>query len=105
MPKAAELEDAVLAGFQELLRERHVRSGLVPIHEVRQQIAEHFGPAAACHDALDKVILNLWKTHRIGLEGLSDLSKATEQQLNDSIQGINSMFFYLEAPREQPVVS
>lgn len=104
-PSAAELEEAVLAGFQELLRERHPRSGLVPIHEVRQYIAERFGPGAARHDALDEVIMNLWRTHRIGLEGISDLSKATEQQLNDSIQGINSTLFYLEVPREQPVVS
>jgi hypothetical protein len=105
LPSTAELEEAVLAAFQELLRERHPRSGLVPIHEVRQSVAERFGTGAARHDVLDEVVMHLWRSQRIGLEGISDLSKATEQQLNDSIQGINSTFFYLEVPREQPIVS
>jgi hypothetical protein len=104
-PSAAELEKAVLAVFQELLRERHGRTGLVPIHEVRQSIAERFGPRAARHDVLDEAIKNLWRTQRIGLEGISDLSTATQKQLDDSIEGVHTTLFYLEVPRDQPVVS
>ncbi len=104
-PARADLEAAVLAEFQELRRERHARSGLVPIHEVRGRIAEHFGPAAAGHDVLDEVILGLWRQRRLGLEAISDLSDATEQQMNDGIQGVHGTLFYLEAPREQPVAS
>jgi DNA-binding PadR family transcriptional regulator len=105
VPNQSELAEAVLAEFQELRRERHSRSGLVPIHEVRERIAGRFGPAAARHDFLDQVILDLRRQHRLSLEGISDLGDATEQQLNDSIPGISGTLFYLEAPREQRVAS
>lgn len=104
-PSPTELAEAVQDEFRVLLRERHGRSGLVPIHEVRQRIAARFGETAARHDVLDEVILALWREHRLGLEGISDLSSATEQQLNDSIQGVNTTLFYLEVLREQPVNS
>ena len=105
IPSQTELAEAVLAEFQELRRERHGHSGLVPIHEVRQRIADRFGPAAGRHDVLDEVIRGLWRQQRLALEAISDLGDATEQQLNDSIPGISGTLFYLEAPREQPVAS
>jgi DNA-binding PadR family transcriptional regulator len=103
VPSEAELAEAVLAEFQELRRERHGRSGLVPIHEVRQRIANRFGPAAARHDLLDDVILNLGRQNFLGLLAISDLGAADERQLNDSIRGVNGTLFCLEIPREQPV--
>jgi hypothetical protein len=103
VPSQAALAEAVLAEFRELRRERHARSGLVPIHEVRQRIADRFGPAASRHDVLDEVILDLWRRQQLGLEAISDLGDATAQQLDDSIQGVHGTLFYLEAPREQPV--
>jgi hypothetical protein len=105
MPSQTELTESILAEFQELRRERHGRSGLVPIHEVRQRIADRFGPTAARHDVLDEVILGLWRQRRIGVEAISDLGNATKEQLNDGIPGVNGILFYLEAPREQPVAS
>lgn len=103
VPERAALESAILAEFEDLRRERHRGSGLVPIHEVRQRIVERFGPSAGRHDVLDDVILGLWREHRLGLEGISDLGKATSDQLNDGIPGVSGTLFYLEAPREQPV--
>jgi predicted transcriptional regulator len=103
VPTQAELADGVLAVFQELRRERYARSGLVPIHEVRARVAERFGSAAARHDLLDDVIQELWRQRRIGLEAISDLAGATQEQLNDSIPGVGNTTFYLEAPREQPL--
>jgi hypothetical protein len=103
LPSQAELGEAVLAEFEELRRERHARSGLVPIYEVRQRIARRFGARAARHDILDEVILGLWRQHRLSLEGISDQGKADSQQLNDGIPGHSGTLFYLEAPREQPV--
>jgi hypothetical protein len=105
LPTPMQLADAILAEFEELRREHHGRSGLVPIHEVRQRIADRFGPAAARHDVLDEAILGLWREKRIHLEGISDLGSATEQQLNDSIQGVGNTLFYLEVPRDQPVIA
>jgi DNA-binding PadR family transcriptional regulator len=103
VPSQSELAEAVMAEFQDLRRERHGSSGLVPIHEVRQRIVERFGPTAGRHDLLDEVILGLWRSQRLGLEGISDLGKATNQQLNDGIPGVSGTLFYLETPREQPV--
>lgn len=97
------LDEAVLSTFEELRRERHGHSGLVPIHEIRRVIADRLGVDAARHDVLDEAILKLWREKKIGLEGISDLSRATEQQLNDSIPGEGNTIFYLEAPREQSV--
>jgi DNA-binding PadR family transcriptional regulator len=102
-PDKATLENQVLIEFEELRRERHGRSGLVPIHEVRQRIVERFGPPAGRHDVLDEVILGLWRQQRLGLEGISDLSQATPAQLSDAIPGVSGPLFYLETIREQPV--
>ncbi|HTU92500.1 MAG TPA: hypothetical protein VMF69_20635 [Gemmataceae bacterium] len=102
-PEKATLENAVLVEFEELRREHYGRSGLVPIHEVRQRINQRFGPASGRHEVLDEVILGLWRQKRLGVEGISDLSLATPAQLNDSIPGVSGPLFYLEAPREQPV--
>jgi DNA-binding PadR family transcriptional regulator len=101
-PDKATLENQVLIEFEELRRERHGRSGLVPIHEVRQRIVERFGPPAGRHDVLDEVILGLWRQQRLGLEGISDLSQATPAQLSDAIPGVSGPLFYLETIREQP---
>jgi hypothetical protein len=103
VPNHANLAEAVLAEFHELRRERHGRSGLVPIHEVRGRIVERFGPAAGRHDVLDEVILGLWRENRLGLESISDLGNATKEQLNDAIPGLSGTLFYLEVPREQTV--
>lgn len=105
VPSQAQMVEAVVAEFEELRRESHGRSGLVPVHELRQRIANRFGSDSARHDTLDEVILGLWRQNRIGLLAISDLGDATEQQLNDSIQGINGTLFYLEIAREQPVIA
>jgi hypothetical protein len=105
IPDAAQLAEAVMAEFEDLCRERHGRSGLVPIHEVRQRITERFGAAAGRHDVLDEVILALWRDKRVGLEGISDLGSATEQQLNDSIPGVGNTIFYLEVPSGQSILA
>jgi len=105
VPSSSELAEAVLAEFQELHREHHGRSGLVPIHEVRRRITDRFGPPAGRHDVLDQVILGLWRENRLGIEAISDLGHATKEQLNDGIPGHNGTLFYLEVPREQPVAS
>jgi hypothetical protein len=105
IPTPLELAEVVLAEFQELRRERHGRSGLVPVHEVRQRVVERFGPGAGRHDILDDVILDLRRRQRLGLLVISNPGDATEQQLNDSIPGVNGTLFYLEVAREQQPVT
>jgi hypothetical protein len=66
------------------------RDGLVPIHEVRRQVP------AADRAAFDDAVRQLWREGKVRLVPLSDLSKATRQQLADGIPGVNETFFYLE---------
>jgi predicted transcriptional regulator len=103
IPSTQQLAEAVLEEVQELRRERYSHSGLVPIHEIRQRMATRFGTAAGRHDILDEAILELWRQRRVGLEAISDLSVASQEQLDASIQGSTGVLFYLEVPREQLV--
>src|SRR5262249_37074808 len=91
-PSAQELAEAVLAEFQELHQEKYGRSGLVPIYEVRRKIADRFGPNAARHDVLDEVISHLWRQGLVRMTAISDLRDASEDQLDDSIQGDSQIF-------------
>lgn len=103
-PAPAELAAAILAEFEDLRREKHGRSGLVPIHEVRARIRDRFGDAAGRHDVLDERIKELWRQRRLGLVAISNPQSATEQQLNDSVPGKGyETLFYLEAAHEQPI--
>jgi DNA-binding PadR family transcriptional regulator len=95
-PRPADLSEAAWAEFEELRREQYGHTGLVPIHQVRQRIAEKYGPETARHDVLDEPILQLGRDGRVRLIALSDLQKATADQLNASIPGVNETLFYLE---------
>jgi hypothetical protein len=95
--------DAILAEFEELRREKYSHTGLVPIFEVRQRIAERFGPAAARHDVLDPQFQRLRQDERLRLVPISFLGDATPEQLNASIPGVNETLFYLEPADEQYV--
>lgn len=95
---AADSAESVLAVFRELLRERYSHTGLVPIHEVRQLIATRHGESAARHDALDPQIRQLRRSGRVRLVSIADQSRATSEQLGQSIPGENEIFFYLGEP-------
>jgi predicted transcriptional regulator len=98
-----ELAEAVLRVFEELRRERHGFSGMVPIHEVRKRIAELFGATASRHDAFDDAVFALRQRGRLRLVAISDVTMATSEQLNASIPGNSETLFYLEAALEHPV--
>ncbi len=94
----ADLAEVVLSEFRELLREKHWHTGMVPIHEVRRRVATRNGEQAARHDVLDDRVRQLRRQERVRLISLSDLSRATPEQLADSIPGDNETFFYLGEP-------
>lgn len=68
---------------------------LVPVHEVRRRIAEQLGPEAASHHVLDQIIRNLRSDRKIRLIAISDNRGMTEQQLADSIPGLNETLAYV----------
>lgn len=99
-PKAEEIERAILAAFEEMLRERHHVTGLVPIHEVRDAVRHRFGEVAARHDVFDPVLLRLRLTGGLRLVPISNPRDATPEQLRASVPGMGETIFYLEAARE-----
>ncbi len=79
-----------------LLTEKYSFSKLVPIHEIRQEIRASLGDSAATHASLDEALQELRREGKIRLVAISDLSEATKQQLNDSIDGYGETLFYAE---------
>ena len=70
---------------------------MVPIFEVRRRVGELLGPQAARHDVFDPRIRDLRRSGRLRTIAISDLRDATDEQLAESIKGINQTLFYLEA--------
>jgi predicted transcriptional regulator len=100
----ADLAAAVLAEFEELRREKHHHSGMVPIHEVRQRIREKYGEESARHGVLDEVIKGLHRDGQLRLAALTDQGRATEEELQGSLPGVGETLFYLETVREHAVL-
>ncbi len=96
----AELEHAILSAFQELLREQHTVTGMVPIHEVRAEVKKRLGERAARHDTFDSAIIQLRHASQFRLVPITDQSKASVEQLQAAIPGIGETLFYLEAAHE-----
>lgn len=88
--------DSVLTTFGEMLRSKHARTGLVPIHELRKTLAAQHGAERAGHESLDAVLMRLDHEDKIRLVAIGDRSRATPEQLADSIPGENETFFYVE---------
>ena len=103
-PTAAELEKSLFEAFEELRREKYQRSGMVPIYEIRRQVAARLGPTAARHDVFDEAAKQLWRSGRVRMVSIAEPDKATTDQLRDSIEGIGETLFYLEAAHEHAVL-
>ncbi|QOV92020.1 hypothetical protein [Humisphaera borealis] len=82
--------------FRELARERFSRDGMVPIFEVRREMAGRYGPAAARHDTLDGPLLELWRNGKIRLVSISDTRGASASELEESITDAYETLFYME---------
>lgn len=93
---AEQLVTPVLDIFYELLRERFTVLDMVPIHEIRRAVAERFGPRAASHAVFDEVLFVLRRAKKLWLVSISDRSRATPEELQDSVPGVGEMFFYAE---------
>lgn len=92
--------EQVFAEFERLKQERYAQHGMVPIHVLRQIIADRFGPAAATHDVLDPLVKGLRRERRIRLVALGMGGSVTEQQIEDSICGENEIYFTIESAHE-----
>jgi predicted transcriptional regulator len=93
-----ELESTVMDTFQELLRGPFATLRMVPIHEVRREIAKRFGVNGVAHAAFNDALLDLRRTDRVQLVSIDDRSRATPEQLRDSVFAVGETFFYMEKP-------
>ena len=93
---STQLETPVMDIFLELLRERFTILGMVPIHEIRQVDSDRLGAQAASHAVLDETLLALRRKDTLRLISISDRSRATPEQLQDSVFAVGETFFYAE---------
>jgi DNA-binding PadR family transcriptional regulator len=85
-----------IAKIVERLRSTSVaRDGLVPIHEVRRLVAEEHGLEAASHGAFDPLLKRMRSDGQVKLMPISDKRRATQEQLDASIPGVNETIFYI----------
>jgi predicted transcriptional regulator len=101
--RQVDLSQAVLEEFDDLLREKHSRDGMVPIHEVRARVRQKYGADLARHDVLDAEIQRLRREGKVRLSAIADLQQANQDQLDDSIPGVNETLFYIEPAHEEAV--
>ncbi|MBA4192132.1 MAG: hypothetical protein C0467_29495 [Planctomycetaceae bacterium] len=94
----AELDSAVMDTFHELLRGPFATLRMVPIYEVRGEIAKRFETNGVSHAAFNDALLDLRRTDRVRLVSIDDRSRATPEQLRDSVFAVGETFFYMEKP-------
>lgn len=95
-PPPADLEAEVMDIFHRLLRERHANIRMVPIHEVRAEVRTKFGDRAASREVFNELLLDMRRAKKVRLVSITDPSRATEQQLQDSVFSVGETFFYME---------
>jgi hypothetical protein len=84
--------------FQELLRGRFANLRMVPIHEIRSEVAGRFGQHSVSHADFNDRLLDLRRTEKVRLISIDDRSRATSEQLRDSVFAVGETFFYMEQP-------
>ena len=95
-PPRAELEAAVMGTFEDLLADKYAAVRMVPIHEIRAEIRSRFGERAASSEVFNDLLLDMRRAKKVRLLSIDDRSRATEQQLADSIFAVGETFFYVE---------
>lgn len=110
-PKSAEpvtqesLQAPVIDHFNHLLKEKHGVIGMVPIHEVRAEIAKKYGKKAASHAVFDETLNDLRREGKIWMISASDRSKLTPQHLQDGVPGVGETFVWMEMTDKTPGTS
>jgi len=81
--------------IEQLRQDKYAGKDLIPIHEVRRLVAEHHGAEAAGHPTFDPLIKRMRSEDELELIAISDNRDATQQQLDDSIPGMNETIFFV----------
>lgn len=95
-PAAKPLEAYDITKYVDELRsDKYAGKSQIPIHEVRRLVADHHGEDAASHLAFDPLIKQMRSDGQLRLIAISDNRDATQEQLDDSIPGMNETLFYI----------
>lgn len=83
-------------GVTDIFNERAAAAGPVgvPIHDIRQAVAEKYGPEYAHPARFNELMLRLRREKKLRLVSIDDRSRATSEQLRDSIHAVGETFFY-----------
>jgi hypothetical protein len=88
--------EAEITHYVDQLRaDKYSGKDLIPIHEVRRLVAQDHGQDVASHPAFDPVLRRMWSEGIFELIAISDGRDATQQQIDDSIPGLNETIFYI----------
>jgi DNA-binding transcriptional ArsR family regulator len=95
-PTSSSVGPEAIARYVERLRAGSLAGeDLIPIHEVRRLVAEDHGPEAASHPAFDPLLKRMRSEGQLELMAISDVRRATQEQLDASIPGVNETIFYI----------
>lgn len=93
-PTAAGIEAAVMGEVGKGLSGRHAALRMVPIHEVRAELKRSM--PGMTDDQFDEVLLDMRRNKKVRLVSIDDRSRATPDQLRDSVYAVGETFFYIE---------
>jgi DNA-binding PadR family transcriptional regulator len=88
-------EEGITRYIAQLRSDKYAGKDLIPIHEVRRLVAQHHGEEAAGHPFFDPLIKRMRSEGRLRLIAITDSRDATQDELDDSIQGLNETIFYI----------
>lgn len=94
--KDEKLQEIILKTFEKLLREQYSADKKVPIYALRDTIQASYGEINSNHTKLDKILIQLDKKEVIRIIAISDKQNITTEQLNNSIQGVDEILFYIK---------
>lgn len=95
-PPRAELEKAVRNEVKDGLAGEFANIRMVPIHKIRDTVRAKYGDAAASPSAFNDLLLDLRRDKVVKLVSIDDRSRATPEQLRDSVYAVGETFFYVE---------
>lgn len=108
--KTQELNKESMQNLIQDMRSKYTESGAggrFPIHELRDRIKEEYGPEAASPEVFDKLLKEMRKNGDIRFVAIGDRSRATGEQLANSIQGENETYYLIDVPvqgnKQKPV--
>ncbi|WP_422930237.1 hypothetical protein [Singulisphaera sp. PoT] len=74
---------------------KYAGKDLIPIHELRQLVGSNLGEALATHAVFDRIVKEMRSDGQLEVIAISDNRDATQEQLDDSIPGMNETLFYI----------